>query len=117
MNAHNNDKLSLPSYTMNEVYTLIQNNPEILIIDVRPEEAYDAGHLPRALSRPAQDKSAFVKSIENLDHDKTYLTYCGQGKFALKAAHYLQELGFKNVVYAKEGFSEYAKAYGSISEK
>jgi len=46
---------------------------EALLIDVRPGEEYDAGHIASALSIP---KSELVQRLKNLPRDKEIVAYC-----------------------------------------
>ena len=46
---------------------------EVLLIDVRPREEYEAGHLPHAISVPIDE---FAERMEELPRDKTVVAYC-----------------------------------------
>ena len=46
---------------------------EVLLIDVRPREEYEAGHLPHAISVPIDE---FAEHMEELPRDKTVVAYC-----------------------------------------
>ncbi|RDH74119.1 ArsR family transcriptional regulator [Mycolicibacterium moriokaense] len=49
------------------------NNDEVVVLDVRPELEYAAGHIAGARSMPAGDIS---KRIGELPRDKEYIAYC-----------------------------------------
>jgi rhodanese-related sulfurtransferase len=66
----------------------------LLIIDVRSNEQYIAGHLPTAINIPLADLAG---KLATLPKDKTLVTYCSNLTCALapKAALTLAEKGFK----------------------
>ncbi len=55
-----------------EVNIGLQTN-EILLIDARPEDEYEAGHLPGAISLPVD---TLARRIHELPMGKTVVTYC-----------------------------------------
>ncbi len=69
---------------------------EVVVIDVRPEAEYAAGHLPYARSIPVDE---LKKRIAELPMDKTIVAYC-RGPFCLfanKAIAVLVSAGYKAV--------------------
>ena len=67
---------------------------EVVLIDVRPEEEYDSGHLPGALSVPVDDLEA---RMADLPRDRTIVAYCRGPYCALsaEAVKRLREEGFE----------------------
>jgi rhodanese-related sulfurtransferase/DNA-binding transcriptional ArsR family regulator len=66
---------------------------DAVLIDVRPEHEFAAGHIPGALSVPL---SALEAHLESLPKDRTIIAYC-RGPFcalSAEAARRLRELGF-----------------------
>ena len=77
----------------------------IVLLDIRPEEEFTAGHLPNALSMPSEKIQGFIQSLPK---DKTYVAYC-RGPlcvFADDAVGMLKEKGFY-AIRLKEGFPEW----------
>lgn len=62
-----------------------------VLIDVRPEEEYDAGHLPGALSIPIDELEAH---IESLPTDRTIVAYC-RGPYCAWSADAVTQLRAK----------------------
>jgi len=91
-----------------EAKTLMLDNPKIEILDVRTPVEYGAGHLKKSQNVDFLG-SEFLKNIENLDPNKTYLVYCAVGGRSNKAAQLMQKQGFNNVYNSKEGFSALKK--------
>ena len=47
---------------------------EVVVIDARSRDAYEAGHIPGAMSFPHREMT--VDSTARLDHGKVYVVYC-----------------------------------------
>lgn len=58
--------------TIEELETLVKNN-EAVVIDVRNQAAFDAGHIPGSKLIPAGE---IVNHISELPRDKIIVTYC-----------------------------------------
>ncbi len=67
---------------------------EVMVLDVRPEAEFQAGHLPYARSMPLEE---LRKRLADLPHDKPVVAYC-RGPFCLMAVEAVELL-------RKEGFS------------
>lgn len=80
--------------TPEEAKELIENNPELIIIDVSPNYAY--GHLPGAVNYYIGDGS-LDNAIPTLDKEGKYLVYCHVDSTAIAGAQKLVDAGFKNV--------------------
>ena len=82
-----------------EAKALIDENPDLIIIDVSPN--YAQGHLPGAVNYYLGDGSLDA-AIPTLDKSKTYLVYCHIDSVAIQGAQKLVDAGFMNV-YRLEG--------------
>jgi len=82
------------SITPKEVYEIIKNNEDYLIIDVRGPEEYAEGHIETAKLIPV---SELEDSLGELPDDKPIIVYCRSGKRSRSAADILIENGFGNV--------------------
>lgn len=65
-----------------------------LILDVRTEKEYAAGHINGAINISL---GTIRQRCKELDPQKTYITYCSHGLRSVKAANLLRESGFKRV--------------------
>jgi rhodanese-related sulfurtransferase len=82
---------------------------EVIVIDVRPESEFVAGHLPYARSIPLAE---LKKRIAELPQDKAIVAYC-RGPFCLfanEAVSILQQAGF-NALRIDDGVAEW-QAHG-----
>lgn len=69
---------------------------EVIVLDVRPTDEYNAGHLPYAMSMPLEQLKEKLKSLPK---DKEFVAYC-RGPYcllAVEAVKILNKSGFKAV--------------------
>ncbi len=76
-----------------------------LVIDVRSEEEYNAGHVKFAINIAVDELKDRVGEIESWK-EKNVVVYCNSGKKSGEAKTILEEAGFKNVFDA-EGVKVY----------
>ncbi len=77
----------------------IEQNANIVVLDVRTQEEFAAGHLPNAVLLPVdliEAKSAEVAKVLP-DKDAEILVYCRSGKRAHRASQALADMGYTNV--------------------
>ncbi len=101
-------KSSLEVISFEELITRMKSGRTILL-DVRPELEYEAGHIPDAINLPIEQ---LMKRTGELSKSKQYFVYC-RGPFCVMADEAVQILtkkGFK-VKRLKEGFPDW-KAKG-----
>jgi rhodanese-related sulfurtransferase len=72
---------------------------EILIIDVRSKQEFDAGHYSTAINIPHDQIGNQISKLEPYKQ-KTILLYCHSGNRAAAAENVLRKNGFVNVVNA-----------------
>ena len=80
----------------------------VTVLDVRPQDEYDAGHLPKAVNIPLGE---LKKRLRELPKDREIVAYC-RGPYcvlALEAVALLRERGFK-VRRLEDGFPEWKAA-------
>lgn len=67
-----------------------------IILDVRRQDEYDAGHIPDAICIP--NESIETEPLEELnDFDQVILVYCRSGRRSKEAAQKLANMGYRNV--------------------
>ncbi len=98
------DKDILESFTLDDL--MVRSKKEkILLLDVRPEEEYSAGHIPNAVSIPLAELS---KRFKELPKDRTIVAYC-RGPLcvmAVDAAKLLSKKKF-NAIRMEDGYVEW----------
>ena len=88
---------------------------EVVVIDVRPEPEYEAGHLPGAISVPPDDFSRLDALLEILPPDQEIVAYC-RGPYCVYADHAVRYLAGKGRSAARleEGIPEWRRGGGPV---
>jgi rhodanese-related sulfurtransferase len=89
-----NDGDDIEELTKEELWRRIQRKDKLVVLDVRPQEEYDAGHLPGAVSIPLDE---LKKRVKELPKSKQIIAYCRGPLCALApdATRYLKSRGYK----------------------
>lgn len=88
---------------------------DVLLIDVRPEAEYVAGHLPGAVSVPPDQLELVDDLLQNIPDDRDVVAYC-RGPycvFADDAVRHLSARG-RRAVRLQEGFPEWRRQGGPV---
>jgi adenylyltransferase/sulfurtransferase len=93
--------------TPEEAKKLIDENPELIIIDVSPK--YDEGHIPGAINYYVGDGS-LDSAIPDLDPAADYLVYCHVDSASIAGAKALIDAGFQNVYRLAGNYSAWVDA-------
>jgi rhodanese-related sulfurtransferase len=83
-------------------------NQGALIIDLRPKEAFEAGHIGEARNVPPAELEAQAESLKKW-RDRTVITYCDSGANGAGAARTLAKLGFTKVFNLDGGLNAWVK--------
>lgn len=89
-----------------ETVKLMDENDDLLILDVRDKEEYEAGHIEDAINVSVDEVEKRIGEFEDYK-DKTVLVYCRVGKRSAQASETLSKNGFENVYNAEDGVEEY----------
>lgn len=91
------------------------NEKNAILIDLRDEKDYEAGHIDKAINMPYTDGG--VKMLEYLKKkaNKNYKVYlmCYYGNRAGMAFNLLRDEGYKRLNYVKFGYDEYKNSMGA----
>ncbi|MDQ3766139.1 MAG: rhodanese-like domain-containing protein, partial [Actinomycetota bacterium] len=105
--AYLGERDGLEAVTREELKKRLRNK-DVFVLDVRPPEEFDAGHIPGALSIPVAE---LKRRLRELPKDKEIVAYCrGQYcSFAPKAVRYLTGKGYKGQML-RDGLPDWASA-------
>ena len=82
--------------TAEEAKHIMDSQEGYIILDVREQDEYDAGHIPGAILIPyTQIKDSAEEALT--DKDQMILVYCRSGRRSKIAAEALVELGYTNI--------------------
>jgi rhodanese-related sulfurtransferase/DNA-binding transcriptional ArsR family regulator len=98
------ERNSLEPVTMEQLLTKMRSR-NVVLLDVRPEHEFDAGHIPNAINIPIDRLAARIKE---LNKTKQYIAYC-RGPFCVfadDAVQLLTKQGFK-AQRLEEGYLEW----------
>jgi len=90
-----------------EAKELIDNTPELIIIDVSP--FYAQGRIPGSINYYLGDGS-LDDAIPTLDKSKVYLVYCHVDSVSIAGANKLIDAGFKNVYRLEGNYAAWVEA-------
>jgi len=98
------DKNILESITLDDLLARSKKE-KVLLIDVRPEEEYNAGHIPNAVSIPF---SQLKKRLNELPKNKTIIAYC-RGPLCVMSANAVKILNDKKfkAIRMEDGYVEW----------
>ena len=101
--------------TPQEAFTLIQNNPDFVILDVRTPEEFAEEYIENAINLDYYSE-AFRDDLDKLDKNKTYIIYCRSGSRSGNALTIMDELNFGEVYNVLGGINSW-KAEGLPTTK
>jgi phage shock protein E len=87
---------SVVNITAEEGKTMMDEDPTIILVDVRTEEEYKEEHIPGALLLPVDDMENLASEVIS-DKEAVYIIYCRSGNRSATAAQQLINLGYQNI--------------------
>ncbi|NNF33541.1 MAG: rhodanese-like domain-containing protein [Saprospiraceae bacterium] len=91
-----------------EAKKLIKERSDLIIVDVRTPQEWEAGSLPGTINIDVKAND-FESQIKKLDSSDTYLVHCRSGARSTKAVKVMEEQGFKNIYHLDGGFLAWTK--------
>ena len=82
--------------TAEEAKQIMDTEEGYIILDVREQDEYDAGHIPGAILIPYTQIAEKAEEVLT-DKDQLILVYCRSGRRSKIAAEALMELGYTNI--------------------
>ena len=81
--------------TAEEAKERMEENPNVILLDVRTQEEFDEGHIPGAVCLPNEFITAEMPFP--FEKDAEILVYCRSGRCSAEAASKLRSMGFTKV--------------------
>ena len=95
-NTNKGENAMYEQITAEDAKKIMDSNEEHIILDVREQDEFDAGHIPGAILLPYTEIEN--KAEEMLpDKDKQILVYCRSGRRSKIAAEALARLSYTNI--------------------
>jgi rhodanese-related sulfurtransferase len=100
-----------PVQNVNEVQAreIIASRSDIVIVDVRTPDEYNAGRIPGAVLINVSDPS-FASLVDKLERSRTYLVYCRSGARSIRAVDQMVGMGFTSIIHLTGGFLSWSGA-------
>ena len=93
--------------TVQEARSLIEDKPDLVILDVRTASEYEEGHIEGAVNIPVQELSA---RLDELSREDELLVYCRTGNRSAQAVDILQDVGFTKIYHMNAGITGWIEA-------
>lgn len=85
---------------------VLNNKEDILLLDIRTKEEYEAGKIDNAINIPLQDLLYELDDLEEYK-DKKVVVYCRSGHRSITACNLLSISGFNNLYNLEKGIIDY----------
>ena len=92
-----------------EAAKLLGVRKDIVVLDLRTDEEFKAGHLAGAKNIDFLG-SDFAKKIGELDKSKTYLVHCASGGRSTSSLDVFKAQKFTSILHLNEGFKAWSAA-------
>ncbi len=92
-----------------EEFAKLRADTNNLVLDVRTEKEFQAGHIPGAVHIDVNAKD-FEAQVGKLGTNKTFLVHCASGVRSRRACGKLDAAGFQNLIDLAPGFNGWEKA-------
>jgi NADPH-dependent 2,4-dienoyl-CoA reductase/sulfur reductase-like enzyme/rhodanese-related sulfurtransferase len=100
-NAINRDRKLI---TPNELHKLIESENDVTVIDARVSRQFEESHVDRAINIP---HGQIREKVDELDKERTIVTYCNKGVTGNAVQNILINNGFKKVYNISGGHKNY----------
>lgn len=85
---------------------IIAKDKDLLILDTRTQDEYDAGHIEGAILIPYNELERRIDEIDGFE-DKPILVYCRTGNRSAVAVQILIDNGFNKIYHMNQGYSKW----------
>lgn len=91
------DTASYQQITAEEAKSMMEEQPDAVILDVREQDEYDAGHIPSAVLLPVGTVNEETAASAIPEKDTVVLVYCRSGNRSKTASQALADLGYSQI--------------------
>lgn len=91
----------------NEQFKAMMADSNVVVVDVRTSDEYQAGHIPNTTLHIDYYKGDFKEQVSKLDTSKTYILYCRSGYRSGKSIAIFKNLGFTSVHHLDGGITKW----------
>lgn len=91
----------------------VKDLPDVVMLDVREQNEYDAGHIPGVTLIPL---SEVANRLSEIPTDKTVIVTCHSGNRSSQVSEFLRQNGYKNIHNMKGGIVAWENAGLPVEE-
>ena len=88
---------SYQQITAEEAKSMMDEQPDAVVLDVREQDEYDAGHIPGAVLLPVGTINEETAASAIPEKDAVVLVYCRSGNRSKTASQALVDLGYTQI--------------------
>lgn len=88
---------SYQQITAEEAKSMMEEQPDAVVLDVREQDEYDAGHIPGAVLLPVGTINEETAASAIPEKDTVVLVYCRSGNRSKTASQALADLGYTQI--------------------
>jgi len=96
----------VPSVTAKDLKSVVDNNEEVVLLDVRTREEFDRGSLPGSVNLPVEMVASMIEEAVP-DKSRRIYVYCLSGSRSIFAVTAMQRLGYTAVFNVQNGLLDY----------
>ena len=102
-------QLKVKELTIEQARERLENNPDAILVDVREDAEWQAGHAAEAIHL---GKGILERDIEKTipDLNREIILYCGGGYRSILSAEVAQRMGYRNVSSLMGGYKGMVQA-------
>lgn len=100
------------SIVVDELAKRLADGNRPFLVDVRPGEMYEKGHVPGSINIPLEELPERTGEIPD-DRDASIVMVCGIGKFSKHSVLFMKSMGYRNVKSLKGGVNEWVRKGGA----
>ena len=108
-----NVKTRITEITVDDLKTKMESDHQFILLDVRTEKEYLAGHIENATWIPRGFLEFKIQKIFS-DPETEIILYCKRGSRSALSTYTLMEMGYKNVLNLEGGLEEWVNEGNSI---
>ena len=102
MNWDNGDEGDYGDVSIQEAIELMEQKPDLVLLDVRTVSEFDEGHIEGAINIPVDE---IADRLDELDKEDELLVYCRTGNRSRSAVTILSDADYTKIYNMHEGIS------------